>query len=58
MINGVQLEVRIAPTEPKQYAFSAVAQNAKLSDTVNPVPVTLIIGNNTGSVSVNAFIVH
>jgi hypothetical protein len=58
MINGVQLEVRIAPTEPKQYAFASAALNASLSGTVNPVPVTLTIGNNTGSVSVNAFIVH
>ena len=54
---GVQLEVGITPTGAKQYAFAAAAQGANLTGTANPVTVNLTIGNNTGTVSVNALIV-
>jgi uncharacterized repeat protein (TIGR03803 family) len=55
-INGVNLTVGISPTGTKQYALTAVAQNASLTGTVNPVPVTLTIGADTGRVSVTAAI--
>lgn len=57
VINGVDLTVGISPTGTKRYAFTAVATNASLTGTVNPVPVTLTIGADTGTVSVTAAIV-
>jgi uncharacterized repeat protein (TIGR03803 family) len=57
VINGVDLTVGISPTRTKQYAFTAVATNASLTGTVNPVPVKLTIGADTGTVSVTAAIV-
>jgi hypothetical protein len=56
VINGVDLTVGISPTGTKRYAFTAVATNASLTGTVNPVPVTLTIGADTGTVSVTAAI--
>jgi hypothetical protein len=53
-IDGVMLEVRIAPTGTKRYALKAEARNPNLTGTVNPVPVTLTIGNDSGTVSVKA----
>jgi uncharacterized repeat protein (TIGR03803 family) len=53
-INGVSLHAVIAPTGAKRFSFQAGAQNASLTGTVNPVPVTLTIGNNNGSASVSA----
>jgi hypothetical protein len=43
---------------PLPSQFDAVAHGANLSGTVNPVTVTLTIGDDTGAVSVNSFIVH
>jgi hypothetical protein len=57
-INGVELEVGIVPTGAKRYAFAAAAQNANLSGTTKPVTVTLTIGDDTGTTSVNARIPH
>ena len=45
------------PTGTKRYAFQAAAQNANLTGTVNPVPVTLTIGDDSGTTSVTATIV-
>jgi uncharacterized repeat protein (TIGR03803 family) len=55
-INGVELEVGIVPTGAKRFAFAATAQNANLTGTTNPVPVTLTIGGDTGTVSISAYI--
>ncbi|MGB8898144.1 MAG: hypothetical protein WCC90_02310 [Methylocella sp.] len=53
-ITGVALDVVIAPEGTKRYALRAGTRNASLSGTVNPVPVTLTIGNNRGTPSVTA----
>ncbi|HEY4846907.1 MAG TPA: choice-of-anchor tandem repeat GloVer-containing protein, partial [Methylocella sp.] len=58
VINGVALEVRIAPTGAKRYSFRAEGDNASLTGTANPVPVTLSLGDDGGTVSVNADIGH
>jgi YVTN family beta-propeller protein len=55
-VNGVTLQGGIAPTGAKRYDFGAAAQKANLTGTVNPVPVTLTIGNNAGITWVNAHI--
>jgi uncharacterized repeat protein (TIGR03803 family) len=55
-INGVSLHAVIAPTGAKRFSFQAGAQNASFTGTVNPVPVTLTIGNNNGTASVSATI--
>jgi hypothetical protein len=57
-VNGVDLEIGIALIGPKRYAFGAAAQKANLSGTAKPVPVTLSIGDDTGTTSVNAIIAH
>jgi YVTN family beta-propeller protein len=57
-VNGVPLQVGIAPLNGGAYAFGAGAEKANLSGTTNPVPVALTIGDNTGIVSVNALIAH
>jgi hypothetical protein len=53
-INGAALEVSIVPTGAKRYDFDAMAQNVNLTGTVNPVGVMLAIGDNAGTVFVNA----
>jgi hypothetical protein len=58
MVNGVNLEAVIFPTGAKRFAFLAAAQNANLTGTKNPVTVTLAIGDDTGTTSVNADIDH
>ncbi len=55
-INGVSLHAAIAPTGAKRFLFQAGAQDASLTGTANPVPVTLTIGNNSGATSVTAAI--
>ncbi len=57
MIGGVRLEVLIAPTGSLRYAL-VPAQDANLTGTVNPVPVTLTIGDDCGTASVTALIFH
>ena len=56
MINGVALEVRIAltNTSTRQYSLQAEAKKASLTGTVNPVPVTLTIGNDGSTTSIKA----
>ncbi|MGC2221185.1 MAG: hypothetical protein WA624_01875 [Methylocella sp.] len=56
--DGVSLEARITPTGAPRYAFNAAAQNANLTGTVNPVPVSLIIGNDSDVTSDTALIIH
>ena len=53
-INGVELEVGIVTTGAKRYAFAAAAQNANLTGTTKPVTVTVTIGDDSGTVSINA----
>ncbi len=53
-IGGVALKARTGATGTKRYAFGAAAQNANLTGTVNPVPVTLTIGDDSGTASVTA----
>jgi hypothetical protein len=48
-IDGVNLQVVVAKAATKRFEFAATAWNADLSGTTNPVPVTLTIGNNTGT---------
>ncbi|MGH6847527.1 MAG: choice-of-anchor tandem repeat GloVer-containing protein [Methylocella sp.] len=57
-INGVSLHAAIMLTGTKRFSFQAGAQNASLTGTVNPVPVTLTIGNNSGPTSVTATILQ
>ena len=54
MIGGVELGVRIEPIGTKRYALKAEALRPKLTGTKNPVPVTLTIGGDSGTVSVKA----
>ena len=56
VIGGVRLEALIAPTGSKRYALVAAAQDANLTGTVNPVPVTLTIGDDCGTAPVTALI--
>jgi hypothetical protein len=49
-INGVALDVVIAPEGTKRNALRAGTRNANLTGTVNPVPVTL----SSGATSVTA----
>ena len=58
VIGGVRLEALIAPTGAKRYASVAAAQDANLTGTVNPVPVSLTIGDDCGTSSVTAHISH
>jgi hypothetical protein len=55
-INGVALDVVIAPEGTKRYALRAGTRNASLTGTRNPVPVTLSIGVDSGTASVTAAI--
>ena len=54
VINGVRLVVGIEPTGAKRYAFHTKAHSANLTGTVNPVSVTLIVGNDSGTTPVKA----
>jgi hypothetical protein len=56
-IGGAGLQAFIEPTGTLRYAFSAVAWSAtSLTGTTVPVPVTLTIGTDTGTTSVNTLI--
>ncbi|MGH3578354.1 MAG: YncE family protein, partial [Mycobacterium sp.] len=57
VINGLNLQAVIFPTGTLRYAFLAAAEKASLTGTANPVPVTLTIGQDTGTASVKAVIV-
>ena len=58
VLGGVRLEALIAPTGNLRYALVAAAQDGNLTGTVNPVPVTLTIGGDCGTASVQALIFH
>ncbi len=58
VINGMNLQALITPTGTLRYAFVAAAERASLTGTVNPVPVTLTIGSDTGMTSTKALIFH
>jgi YVTN family beta-propeller protein len=53
VIDGVRLEVGIEPTGAERYAFHAVAHIANLTGTKSPEQVTLAIGDDSGTTSVN-----
>lgn len=57
VIASVRLEALIAPTGSSRYALVAAAQDANLTGTANPVPVTLTIGDDCGTASVTALII-
>jgi hypothetical protein len=54
VIHGVSLEAKIKPTGTLRYAFNAEGDGASLTGTTNPVPVTLTIGDDSGTTSVTA----
>jgi hypothetical protein len=54
VINGVNLNLLIKNASGNNYIFGVIAQNVNL--TVNPVTVTLIIGNDDGTTPVIAVI--
>jgi YVTN family beta-propeller protein len=54
VIDGVRLEALIKRTGTLRYAFNAKAKGANLTGTTNPVQVSLIIGDESGTTSVNA----
>jgi hypothetical protein len=58
VVDGVRLEALITPTGTLRYAFGAAAHGPDLTGIKNPVPVTLTIGNDSGTTSVKALILH
>jgi YVTN family beta-propeller protein len=57
VINGVSLNVLLRQASGKNYIFGVIAKNVSLT-IQNPVSVTLTIGNDTGTTSVNAVIIN
>jgi hypothetical protein len=57
VINGVSLTVLIKQASGNNYIFGVIAKNVSLT-IQNPVSVTLTIGNDTGTTSVNAVIIN
>ena len=53
-INGVALEAKITPLGANSFEFKAEGNGLNLTGTVNPVTVTLLIGNDQGSATVTA----
>jgi uncharacterized repeat protein (TIGR03803 family) len=53
-ISGLALNVRMNPAGPNSYSLQVEASGVDLSSLTNPVPVTLSIGNNTGTVQVES----
>jgi uncharacterized repeat protein (TIGR03803 family) len=53
-INGVALQVRISQTGTSSYLVQVDASGVNLSTLTNPVPVTLTLGQNSGTVNVTA----
>jgi probable HAF family extracellular repeat protein len=58
VVNGVNLQALITPTGTLRYAFAAAAEHPNLTGTTNPVPVSLTVGNDSGTKSVKAIIFH
>jgi uncharacterized delta-60 repeat protein len=54
VINGVAFEAEIQSLSHNRFLIKMERRRADLTGTVNPVPVTLTIGNDTGSTSVVA----
>jgi hypothetical protein len=57
VINGVSLNVLIRQTSGNNYIFGVIAKNVSLT-IQNPVSVTLTIGDDSGTTSVNAVIIN
>ncbi|MGQ0446475.1 MAG: choice-of-anchor tandem repeat GloVer-containing protein [Beijerinckiaceae bacterium] len=57
-IHGVGIGALIKQTGTLRYLFEAQARGADLTGTANPVPVTLIIGGDSGATSLTAEISH
>jgi hypothetical protein len=53
-IDGVELEVQIVPLGNNTYQFKAEGEPVDFGAISNPVTVMLVIGNDTGSTSINA----
>jgi sugar lactone lactonase YvrE len=53
-INGVSLQVQIAPLGNNSFTFKAVGTGANLSGLTNPVTVVLTIGNDSGATTTTA----
>ncbi len=51
-INGVSMSAKITPQGSNNYTFQFVCTGANLTGIVNPVSVTLTIGDDTGTTSV------
>ena len=56
VIGGARLEALIAPTGSLRYAPVAAAEGVNLTGTTNPVPVSLTVGDDCGTASVQALI--
>jgi len=54
VINGVELEFKIESLGSASFEFEVEGEDADLAGTVNPVEVTLTIGNDSGTESVTA----
>ncbi len=54
VIGGVELEVEITPISGSSFDFESEGEGANLTGTINPVEIILIIGDDTGTASVNA----
>jgi hypothetical protein len=57
VINSVSLNVLIRQTSGNNYVFGVIAKNVSLT-IQNPVSVTLTIGDDSGTTSVNAVIIN
>jgi hypothetical protein len=54
VIGGVRLHARIRTAGTLRYAVEVAGRGASLAGSKNPIQVSLIIGNNSGTTSVNA----
>jgi hypothetical protein len=54
VINGVTIEVRIAPAGGNRFTFQAEGTDANLTGIANPVTVPLTIGDDSGTTTVTA----
>jgi hypothetical protein len=53
-LNGVALQIQMVPLGGSTYQFKAEGSPVNLTGSPNPVPVTLTIGNDTGTITVAA----
>jgi hypothetical protein len=58
VINNVNLTVLIRLTSGNHYIFGVIARNVRFSTIANPETVTLTIGDDSGTTSVNAVIIN